>query len=115
MCSASLIERKEYSQLLETTPFKTLRVSQSNKKNKDAREMLLRLCNPKPDLLDEVSRDLFRPDLSIQSRLASPEIGFRGLDELGLLVKLPEEEEAEIDWDDDVSTGKKELARGTRA
>lgn len=73
--------------------------------------MLLRLCNPKPDLLDEVSRDLFRPDLSIQSRLASPEIGFRSLDELGFLVKLPEEEEAQIDRDDDVSTGKRVSTR----
>ena len=70
-------------------------------------KMLLRLCNPKPDLLKEVPRDLLRPHLGVKSRLASPEIGFRSLDELGLLVKLPEEEEAEVDRDDDVSTGKK--------
>jgi hypothetical protein len=68
--------------------------------------MVLRSCNPRPDLLKEVPRDLLRPDLSVKSRLASPEIGFRSLDELGLLVKLPEEEEAEVDRDDNVSAGK---------
>jgi hypothetical protein len=67
------------------------------------RQRLLRSCNPKPDLLEEVSRILLRPDLSIKRRLAGPEIRLRRLDELGLLVKLPEQEEAEVDRDDDVA------------
>jgi hypothetical protein len=46
---------------------------------------------------------LLRPDLSIKRRLAGPEIRLRRLDELGLLVKLPEQEEAEVDRDDDVA------------
>ena len=50
---------------------------------------------------------MLRPDLSVESGLASPEVGFRRLDELGLLVKLPEQEEPEVDRDDDVSAKNK--------
>jgi hypothetical protein len=54
---------------------------------------------------------LLRPDLSVKGRLAGPEVGFRCLDELGLLVEFPEEEEAKVDRDDDVSaTGR--VSRG---
>jgi len=53
---------------------------------------------------------LLRPDLSIKSRLASPEIGLRGLDELGLLVELPEQKEAEVDGDDDVPAREKRVS-----
>jgi hypothetical protein len=80
-------------------------------KPKTLETKMLRLCNPKPDLLKEVPRILLRPDLSIQSRLAGPKIRLRRLDELGLLVKLPEQEEAEVDGDDDVAArGERELA-----
>lgn len=79
----------------------------SDNKIKDAPT---RSCNPKPDPLKEIPRILLRPDLSVQSRLASPQIGFRRLDELGLLVELPEEEEAEVDWDDDVSARRRKIS-----
>lgn len=49
---------------------------------------------------------MLRPDLSVESGLAGPEVGFRRLDELGLLVEFPEDEEAEVDRDDNVSAGK---------
>ena len=78
----------------------------NKQKSKRRSKRSLPSCNPKPDPLKEIPRHLLRPDLSVKRGLASPEIGLGSLDELGLLVQFPEEEEAEVDWDDDVSAKK---------
>jgi len=38
------------------------------------------LCNPEPDLLEEVSWDLLRPDLGVEGSLAGPDVSLVSLD-----------------------------------
>lgn len=60
------------------------------------------LCNPEPDLLDPISWVVLWPHLRIKRSLASPNIRFVRLDELGPLEDLPEEIEAEIDGNSNI-------------
>lgn len=65
------------------------------------RVVVLQLSDPKPHPLHKVPRLPLRPDLSIDRRLAGPDIRFGGLDEGRALVDLPEnvEDDVECYWD----------------
>lgn len=60
------------------------------------------LAQPEPELLNDVLRDLFRPDLSIERSLATPDVSLRWLDHLRTLEDLPEYEQEEVDQNADV-------------
>jgi hypothetical protein len=64
------------------------------------------LRNPEPDLLNDVSRNLFRPlpILSIQSCLAGGDIGIMRGDPVRSLQNLPKGIQAKEDWDTDISS-----------
>lgn len=60
------------------------------------------LCNPEPDLLNDVLGLALRPVLSIKSSLAGPDVGVLGLDPAGALKDLPEAVKGEVDGDANV-------------
>lgn len=62
-----------------------------------------RLCNPVPDLLDEVLGHLLGPNLGVEGGLAGPDVCVLGLDECGTLEDLPEGIEGKVDGDADIS------------
>jgi hypothetical protein len=55
----------------------------------------VKLSNPEPDLLEEVTRNFFRPDLIINCTFAAPDIGLHGTDEAWSLPDFPDDIEAE--------------------
>lgn len=61
------------------------------------------LTQPEPELLEYVSRDLFRPDLSVKRRLSTPDIGMSRVNKLRAFEYLPEAIEQEEDGHADVS------------
>ena len=65
---------------------------------------LVSLSNPEPNLLEYVPRHLLRPDLGIECSLARPDVSLGCLDEFRTLEDLPEQEEAEVDWNGDITT-----------
>ena len=69
-----------------------------------------RLAQPEPELLQHIPGVLFRPDFSVQSSLARPDIGLSRLDKLGPLEDLPENVQEHEDGNADI--GNEEAADG---
>lgn len=72
-----------------------------------------RLTQPEPELLQRIAGNLFRPDLGVESSLTAPNISLGGVNLLGLLEDLPEQEQEAENWDTDV--GSEEVGELVRA
>ena len=65
------------------------------------------LAQPEPELLKDVSGDLLRPNFSVKSSLAGPNISLSRVDKLRALEDLPESVQDDEDGNADIGSEKR--------